>query len=179
MGLQRGSHSQELKIGQQRQDFEQTVRAYGADLYRYAYWLCRDRHTAEDMVQEAFIRAWKAWAELRDPEQVKAWLFTILRNECARGFARKQLETTSGEMDESELPPVPSFEAGLEMAQMVGLLPVTYREPLLLQVLGGYSCAEIAAMLGTSEGAIMTRLTRARQALRQHYAEIGKRKIAR
>jgi len=62
---------------------------------------------------------------------------------------------------------------------MVGLLPMTYRQPLLLQVLGGYSCADIAAMLGTSEGAVMTRLTRARQALRQQYAEVGKRRVAR
>ena len=45
---------------QQRQDFEQTVRAYSADLYRYARWLCRDRHMAEDLVQEAFVRAWKS-----------------------------------------------------------------------------------------------------------------------
>ena len=152
------------------------MRAYSADLYRYAHWLCRDRHMAEDLVQEAFARAWKGWAELRDPAQVKAWLFTILRNECARGFARKQLETTGGEIDESAYPPVPSFEAGLEVAQMVGRLPLTYREPLLLQVLGGYSCAEIAAMLGTSEGAIMTRLTRARQAFRQQFADAGKKR---
>lgn len=155
------------------------MRAYSADLYRYAHWLCRDRHMAEDLVQEAFARAWKAWAELRDPRQVKAWLFTILRNECARGFARKQVEAASGEIDESELPPAPSFEAGLEIAQMVGLLPEIYREPLLLQVIGGYSCAEIAAMLGTSEGAVMTRLTRARQALRQQYSGVGKLRGAR
>lgn len=163
---------------QQRQDFEQTVRAYSADLYRYARWLCRDRHMAEDLVQEAFVRAWKSWAELRDPARVKAWLFTILRNECARGFARKQVETASGETDESELPPVPSFEAGLEIAQMVDMLPEAYREPLLLQVLGGYSCAEIAEIIGTSEGAVMTRLTRARQAFRQQYADAGKKRVS-
>jgi len=163
---------------QQRQDFEQTVRAYSADLYRYARWLCRDRHMAEDLVQEAFVRAWKSWAELRDPARVKAWLFTILRNECARGFARKQVETASGETDESELPPVPSFEAGLEIAQMVDMLPEAYREPLLLQVLGGYSCAEIAEIIGTSEGAVMTRLTRARQAFRQRYADAGKKRVS-
>jgi len=163
---------------QQRQDFEQTVRAYSADLYRYARWLCRDRHMAEDLVQEAFVRAWKSWAELRDPARVKAWLFTILRNERARGFARKQVETASGETDESELPPVPSFEAGLEIAQMVDMLPEAYREPLLLQVLGGYSCAEIAEIIGTSEGAVMTRLTRARQAFRQRYADAGKKRVS-
>jgi RNA polymerase sigma-70 factor (ECF subfamily) len=59
------------------------------------------------------------------------------------------------------------------------LLPETYREPLLLQVLGGFSCAEIAGMLGSSEGAIMTRLTRARQALRQQYTDPIKRRTGR
>jgi len=155
------------------------VRAYSADLYRYAHWLCRDRHLAEDLVQEAFARAWSAWADLRDLAQAKAWLFAILRNERARMFARKQVATLAGELDESQLPPAPSFEPGLEMAQIVAMLPETYREPLLLQVLGGFSCAEIAAMLATSEGAVMTRLTRARQALRQQYTEAGKRKAAR
>jgi len=58
------------------------------------------------------------------------------------------------------------------------MLHPTYREPLLLQVLGGFSCAEIAAMLGTTEGAVMTRLTRARQALRQQLTDAGKRRVA-
>ena len=154
------------------------MRAYSADLYRCAHWLCRDRHLAEDLVQEAFARAWSAWGALRDLAQAKAWLFAILRNERARMFARKQVATLAVELDESQLPLVPSFEAGLEMAQIVAMLPETYREPLLLQVLGGFSCAEIAAMLATSEGAVMTRLTRARQALRQQYMEAGKRKAA-
>jgi len=120
-------------------------------------------------VQEACLRAWKSWLELRDVSQAKAWLMTIVRNEHARSFSRKRNETNLDEMDESQLPSVPSFEAGLETAQVVRRLPETYREPLLLQVLGGFSCAEIAGMLGTTEGAIMTRLTRARQALRQQY----------
>ncbi len=154
------------------------MRAYGADLYRYAWWLCRDRHLAEDLVQEAFARAWTAWAGLRELSQAKAWLVAILRNEHARGFARKKLDMENKEFQESELPGLPSFEAGLETAQIVGLLPETYREPLLLQVLGGFSCAEIAGMLGTTEGAVMTRLTRARQALRQQDADAGKRRAA-
>lgn len=74
-------------------------------------------------------------------------------------------------LDDDELPAMPSFEPGLEASQIVASLPPLYREPLLLQVLGGFSCAEIAVMLGTSEGAVMTRLTRARQALRRELAE--------
>jgi RNA polymerase sigma-70 factor (ECF subfamily) len=163
------------QISQRREDFEQAVRAYSADLYRFAYWLCRDRHAAEDLVQEACLRAWKSWPELRELAQAKAWLMTIVRNEYARGFSRKRNETSLDDMDETQLPSIPSFEAGLETAQVVALLPETYREPLLLQVLGGFSCAEIAGMLGTSEGAVMTRLTRARQALRQQLSESPRR----
>jgi RNA polymerase sigma-70 factor, ECF subfamily len=166
-------------ISQRREEFEQAVRAYGADLYRFAYWLCRDRHSAEDLMQEACLRAWESWPELRQLAQAKAWLMTIVRNEHARSFSRRRNEANLDETDETQLPSIPSFEAGLETAQIVGRLPETYREPLLLQVLGGFSCAEIAGMLGTSEGAIMTRLTRARQALRQQYIDSIKRRTGR
>ncbi len=162
-----------------RESFEQAVRAYSADLYRFAFWLCRDRHVAEDLVQEACVRAWKSWQELRDLAQAKAWLMTIVRNEHARHHSRKRNETNLDEVDENQLPSMPSFEGRLETAQVLARLPETYREPLLLQVLGGFTCAEIAGILGTSEGAIMTRLTRARQALRQQYADILKRGGAR
>jgi RNA polymerase sigma-70 factor (ECF subfamily) len=155
------------------------VRAYGADLYRFAYWLCRDRHVAEDLVQEACLRGWRSWVKLRDMSQAKAWLMTIVRNEHARSYSRRTHETHLDDMDENQLPSMPSFEAGLETAEVVRLLPETYREPLLLQVLGGFTCAEIAGMLGTTEGAIMTRLTRARQALRQQYTDSIKRRIGR
>ena len=64
--------------------FESLVRAYSSELYRYAYWLCRDRFTAEDLVQETFARAWKSWDDLRDDKAAKSWLYTILRNEHAR-----------------------------------------------------------------------------------------------
>ncbi len=154
------------------------MRAYSADLYRFAYWLCRDRHAAEDLVQEACLRAWRSWLELRELAQAKAWLMTILRHEYARSLTRNRSDRNLVELDEAELPSIPSFEEGLETAQIVAMLPEAYREPLLLQVLGGFTCAEIAAMLGTSEGAIMTRLTRARQALRQQYTDSMKRRAA-
>ena len=51
--------------------FEQVVRAYANDLYRYLYWLCRDRAQAEDLVQETFARAWSAWEQQRDEKAAK------------------------------------------------------------------------------------------------------------
>ena len=165
------NEQQEQTISRTAQDFEHAVRAYSADLYRYAWWLCRDRHLAEDVLQETFALAWKAWTEFRDVSLDKAWLITILRNELARMYSRNKTTLDIEEVSEAELPALPSPETQLETAQAVSLLPKTYREPLLLQVLGGFSCAEIAGMLGTTEGAVMTRLTRARQALRQRIAE--------
>jgi len=164
-------------IGDKKADFERTVRAYSADLYRYAYWLCRDRFAAEEVVQETFARAWKSWQELREIGSVKAWLIAILRNERARMYARKQIPVVDEDVSEFEIPELPSMADNLDMKRQLERLPLSYREPLLLQVLGGYSCGEIASMLNTSEGAIMTRLTRARQALRQDSAEPLKRGV--
>lgn len=154
----------------QRQ-FDQAARAYGADLYRYAYWLSRDRFVAEELVQETFARAWKNWGSLADLGAVKPWLITILRNEHARLYERKRLDYTDDDPQDLDLPSAAQAGAHLELEQLVEALPETYREPLVLQVLGGYECREIAEMLGTSEGAVMTRLTRARQALRAHLSD--------
>jgi RNA polymerase sigma-70 factor (ECF subfamily) len=156
--------------------FDQTVRAYGADLYRYAYWLARDRFVAEELVQETFARAWKNWDSLEDLAAVKPWLITILRNEHARLYERKRLDYTDDDPQELDLPSAVQAGAHLELEQLIEALPQTYREPLVLQVLGGYDCREIAGMLGTTEGAVMTRLTRARQALRAHLSDPARAK---
>ena len=64
--------------------YEALVRAYSTDLYRYGYWLCHDRHVAEDLVQETFLRAWRSLESLKDETAAKSWLITILRRENAR-----------------------------------------------------------------------------------------------
>jgi RNA polymerase sigma-70 factor, ECF subfamily len=147
--------------------FERVVRAYSADLYRFAYWLCRDRFVAEELVQETCTRAWNAWESLRDKDNPKPWLLQILRNEHARLYERKQFDYADEAPEDLDLPAEHSPIALLEMEQLIGTLPLSLREPFLLQTLGGYSCGEIAQMLDTTEGAIMVRLTRARQALRK------------
>lgn len=148
--------------------FEAVVRAFSAELYRYAYWLSRERFTAEDLVQETFTRAWQAWEQLTDEKAVKAWLYSILRNEHARLYERKRL-VIDDEQDLGEIPDLAGSNphAAFEMREAIHALPKPYREPLLLQVLGGFSCSEISKLMAISEGAVMTRLTRARQALRQ------------
>lgn len=148
--------------------FESLVRAYSAELFRYAYWLCRDRFQAEDLVQETFTRAWQGLGGLRDARAVKGWLYTILRREHARLYERKRVEIDEHqELDDIENSSGSSAYDDLEIRDALQTLPEGYREPLLLQVLGGFSCKEIATMMDISTGAVMTRLSRARLAARK------------
>jgi len=154
-----------------QKQFEALVEAYSPDLFRFAYWLCRDRTVAEDLVQETFMRGWKSLASLRDADAAKSWLITILRRENARRFERKQLESVS--LEDIDLERTAGVDAGfgkidsLVLRQALGELPADYREPLLMQVLGGFSAEEIAGMTESTAGAVTTRLFRARQKLRK------------
>ena len=148
--------------------FEHLVHAYTAELYRYAYWMCRDRFTAEELVQETYARAWAALEKLRDESAAKSWLYRILRNEHARLFERKRLDiSTDVDLDSLEGRPLGDISTDLELREALHRLPEAYREPLVLQVLGGFSCDEIAEILSTTTGAVMTRLSCARMTLRR------------
>jgi RNA polymerase sigma-70 factor (ECF subfamily) len=141
------------------------VRAYCSDLYRFAFWLCRSRWQAQDLVQEAFAAAWRARETLRDKGSAKAWLFTILRNEHARLYQRRRVDIVDGDLDDLPAAVGPQGQERIELEECLRALPDNYREPLMLQVLGGFSGKEIAQMLGISEQNVMVRLTRVRQAL--------------
>lgn len=88
-----------------------------------------------------------------------------MRNEFYRSLSKNGPPIEN--VEELELPDERTPESHLEMREALMALPPSYAEPLALQVLGGFSCAEIAGMMQISEGAAMTRLTRARQALRR------------
>jgi RNA polymerase sigma-70 factor (ECF subfamily) len=141
------------------------------DLLRFALWLARDRTLAEDIVQEALLRAWRARADLKDPTASRAWLLTIVRREHARLYERKRLELVSLEESIDEIPCAPEEPDGdlSGLRRAILLLPLEYREPLVMQVLGGFSTAEIARELTLSGSAVLTRLFRARNKLRELY----------
>ena len=152
------------------QRYEQLVRLYHADLYRYAFWLCRDQHIAEDIVQDTFLRAWKALDSLLDDNAAKSWLITILRRENARRFERKQLDYSEVEQDSLTDEINPALEQQYDNAllqQQLLLLPAEYGEPLLLQALAGFSSDEIGQLLSLNVNTVNTRLFRARQLLKQ------------
>lgn len=154
---------------ERRRRFDRVVAVLHRDMYRYAAWLCRDPSIAEDVVQEAMLRAWKSLDALRDDGAARQWLLTIVRRENARHFERRRLET----VDIDKL--TPSQAAMLaetddrevdEVRAAIFRLEDEYREPLVLQVLMGHSTQEIAELMGMKQGAILTRLHRARLKLK-------------
>lgn len=148
-----------------QREFQVLVEAHGADLYRFAYWLCRERGRAEDLVQESFLRAWRSLGGLRDGRAAKGWLIAILRREYARQYERYAPEIAALDPDDIAGEAASPIET-LVLRQELLRLAADYREPLLMQVLGGFSCEEIALAMNLPKSTIMTRLFRARQKLR-------------
>ena len=156
--------------------FEKLARAYSTDLYRYAMWICGNDALAKDLVQETFLRAWRAIDSLQSEKAAKSWLITILRREYARTFERKVPPLTDIDSvviaDDEALDPEERLERKLLRKGMASL-PEKYREPLLLQVVMGYSCKEISKELGVSKSAVMTQLFRAREMLKSRLQDDG------
>jgi len=156
--------------------FNHLAEAYGTDLYRYAMWICGNDALAKDLVQETYLRAWKALDKLKDDGAAKSWLITILRREYARTFERKVPKFTDVDTvevpEDSTLEPDDRVEVQL-LRRNIGKLPRKYREPLLLQVVMGHNCEEIAHLLDISKSAVMTQLFRAREQLRERLQKDG------
>lgn len=156
--------------------FNKLAQDYGADLYRYAMWICGNDALAKDLVQETYVRAWKALDKLNDVNAAKSWLITILRREYARTFERKVPKFTDVETvvvpEDSELEPDDRTEVQMLRQGIMKLAP-KYREPLLMQVVMGYSCEEIASELEISKSAVMTQLFRAREQLKERLQKDG------
>jgi RNA polymerase sigma-70 factor (ECF subfamily) len=152
-----------------RDRFQSLCQRLRPDLLRFAFWLSRDRALAEDVVQETMLRAWKAQDSLLDEAAAKPWFLTIIRREYARSFERKRLVTVDVDELIAREEPVLAAAQDQELTELRAALfklPEEYREPLVLQVLMGFSTAEIAAELSLSKAAVLTRLFRARKRLR-------------
>ncbi|MCK5697879.1 MAG: sigma-70 family RNA polymerase sigma factor [Gammaproteobacteria bacterium] len=149
--------------------FETLVKAYSGDLYRFAYWLCRHRSIADDLLQETFLRAWKAFDQLEDEKKAKSWLITILRRENARRFERKRFDLVDIDevaIEDTFTPAPEQIIENQQLHQAIFNLEIEYREPLLLQTIGGYKTSEIADELKLNVNTVNTRLFRARKQLK-------------
>ncbi|MGB5735299.1 MAG: sigma-70 family RNA polymerase sigma factor, partial [Thiohalocapsa sp.] len=115
------------------------------------------------------IRAWRALDRLQNPAAIKGWLKTIVRRENARRFDRAQPEhsTIPSDAIPAERETYDTSTEAFVLRRAIDALPKQYSEPLIMQVLHGYSQQEIADWLGLSSAGVGTRLFRARQKLRE------------
>lgn len=149
--------------------YEALVLGLHTDIFRYAYWLVKDKAVAEDIVQETFLRAWKSLDSLKDEKAAKSWLITILRRENARRFERKQFDLVDID-DVSVVDEQLTNEVQMEhreLRSIMAALSDEYREPLMLQIMFGYSGDEIAEQLSLNKNTVMTRLFRARNQVKE------------
>ncbi|MCW9014831.1 MAG: sigma-70 family RNA polymerase sigma factor [Gammaproteobacteria bacterium] len=148
--------------------FDVLLNALYVDLFRYACWLCGNRSMAEDLVQETYLRAWRSFEKLKDEKAAKAWLITILRRENARQYERIQPRLIDIEHEmlvDTTADITQSMES--HMLQLsISKLELEFREPLMLQVIGGFSTDEIADILTLNKNTVLTRLFRARNKLK-------------
>ncbi len=157
------------KAPSREQQFNGLIARYMDDLYRYGYWLSGSAAVADDLVQETLVRAWKSMDKLKDVKAVKGWLLTILRRENARRFERKRPQESAIPTEDlaADRKDYDTSTEAFVLRQALERLPEDYREPLLMQVIHGYSQKEIAAHLGISVAGAGTRLFRAREKMRE------------
>lgn len=142
-------------------------------LYRLAYAWCHDAPLADDLAQEALLRALSREAQLRDPDRLKSWLCAILAN-CLKDHHRRRREYQ--DMDaieelEADMRSMPEdsaavAELALRVRKEIARLPLGQRQVVTLVDLEGFSYAEVGEVLDVPIGTVMSRLCRARQALR-------------
>jgi len=154
-------------------------------LYRVAYSWCHDAALADDLVQETLSKALKNAGQLRDPEMLSSWLFTILTN-CWRDHFRQFREMEDIE-DLEDFRHAHAITPEDEHAQTqivarvrgaVATLPLGQRQVLTLVDLEEFSYVEVAAILSIPVGTVMSRLCRARRALKELLQELAPQQAA-
>ena len=148
--------------------FEELYQTHFADVFRFALWLGRDRSEAEDVTSETFVRAWARRDRLRT-ETLKAYLLAIARNVyLCNTMKRTNHHPLSEEMPDSAPDPQLQTSARMELDHVtdaITKLPETDRLALVLRTEHALAYAEIARVLGISEGAARVKIHRARRRL--------------
>jgi RNA polymerase sigma-70 factor (ECF subfamily) len=163
----------------QLRSFEQAVLPHLDAAYNLARWLIRSPADAEDVVQEACLRALRFFDGFRGGDS-RAWLLKIVRNTCYSWVKKNRPIELSGEFDEAvHSSEVVGEDAEAELVSRaeservrtaLKTLPVAFREVLVLREIEELSYNEIADVIGTPVGTVMSRLARARDELRKRWA---------
>ncbi|HVF08770.1 MAG TPA: RNA polymerase sigma factor [Actinomycetota bacterium] len=144
--------------------FEQLVREFQADVYRFAWHLTRDRDLADDVTQDAFLRAFRFIEGFRGDRKFGSWLFAITRN-CAMDTLRLPRFPLLHEHDREVEGSVGDATAHAELDAALRSISAEHRETFLLVEVFGLSYQEASDVLGIATGTVKSRMFRARKAL--------------
>ena len=156
--------------------FEELAMPLFSQLYNFAHWLTQDRSEAEDLVQETYVKALRGFAGFQQGTNFRAWMYRILRNTFLTSRTRSKASVTRPleEEDNDQLPATEETPESVLIASAqketlqnaLAELSVPFREILLLCDFEEMSYQEISETLGIPTGTVMSRLSRARRALR-------------
>jgi RNA polymerase sigma-70 factor, ECF subfamily len=152
-------------------------------LYNFAHWLTQDREEAEDLVQETYAKALKGFGSFRPGTNFRAWIFQILRNTFLTSRTGLKSAVSVPIDEEHDLESLPALRDTPEsilvrnsdrqlVQDALERLPLPYREVLLLCEVEEMSYQEISATIAVPIGTVMSRLSRARKALRSKVREL-------
>ena len=142
--------------------FEELVRTYQGEVYRFAWHLTRDRTLAEDVTQDTFLRAFRFIRGYRGEQRFGSWLFAIARN-CSMDALRANRVSPTDAEPVARTTGDPSARVELETA--LAAVSAEHREAFLLVEVFGLSYQEASDVLGVAVGTVKSRMFRARQAL--------------
>ena len=146
--------------------FERLVRRYQGDVWRLSVHLVHDETLADDVTQNAFVRAFRFLPRYRGESKFSTWLFTIARN-CAvdelRRTSRQDRIVRRADAQPDRAPP--DHTTRIEVREALGDLPPNLREPVVLIDMFGMSYQEVARVLGIPQGTVKSRVHRARELL--------------
>jgi RNA polymerase sigma-70 factor (ECF subfamily) len=134
-------------------------------VFRATYLLCGDRRAAEDSTQEAFARCLERWGRLKDQPWVAGWVTSTALNH-ARKALRRRREPEAGRSGDHDP------DVAVDLWRAIRSLPRRQQEAIVLHYAIDLAVAEVAAVMGCSEGAVKSHLSRAREALRGHLEEV-------
>ena len=159
--------------------FEELVLPHLDAAYNYARWLTKNDADAQDVVQDAYVRALRFFSSLRG-EDARAWLLTIVRNTWYGRFPRRagnpMIETADEPIEQradGSLDPeaqMIQLQTVAQVQRALDTLPTDFREVLVLRELEGLSYKEIAAIVGIPIGTVMSRLARGRERLAEAFS---------
>ena len=179
-GLQRmvGFGTPSSPDGQPSARFEDLALPLFDSLYNFARWLVHNQNDAEDLVQETYLKALRGFGSFQRGTNFRAWMFQILRNTFLSSRAKLELRMTIAMDSEEDFPTFPAASATPELLLIersgndavrcaIEQLPVILREVILLCHVEDASYREIAEILSIPIGTVMSRLARARKAVRE------------